>query len=81
MRVASIHQPVQEELAQVEATLQAVKRVELPWLEEMLDHILAGDGAPFTSLHPDADDDDAHGYIIAHRNGTECAFPRDGFSF
>jgi len=44
MRVASIHQPVQEELAQVEATLQAVKRVELPWLEEMLDHILAGEG-------------------------------------
>jgi geranylgeranyl pyrophosphate synthase len=44
MRVASIHQPVQEELAQVEATLQAVKRVELPWLAEMLDHILAGEG-------------------------------------
>ena len=44
MRVASIHQPVQEELAQVEATLQAVKRVELPWLEEMLDHILTGEG-------------------------------------
>ncbi len=44
MRVASIHQPVQEELAQVEAALQAVKRVEVPWLAEMLDHVLAGEG-------------------------------------
>jgi geranylgeranyl pyrophosphate synthase len=44
MRVASIHQPVQEELAQVEAALQAVKRVEIPWLADMLDHVLAGEG-------------------------------------
>jgi geranylgeranyl pyrophosphate synthase len=44
MRVASIHEPVQEELAQVEAAMQAVKRVEVPWLADMLDHVLAGEG-------------------------------------
>ncbi len=44
MRVASIYEPVQEELAQVEATIDALKRVEYPWLQEMLDHVLSGGG-------------------------------------
>ena len=44
MCVATIYDPVQDELAEVEATLQSVKQIEYPWLEEMLDQVLAGGG-------------------------------------
>lgn len=44
MRVVSIHEPVREELAQVEATLDRVTRSEIPIVREMLEHILAGEG-------------------------------------
>ena len=44
MRVISIHEPVQQELAQVEAALEAVTRSDQPWLEGMLEHILSGGG-------------------------------------
>ncbi len=42
--VASIYAPVQEELAQVEEALQAIKRVDFAELSEMLDHVLAPGG-------------------------------------
>jgi geranylgeranyl pyrophosphate synthase len=42
--VASIYAPIQEELAQVEEALQAIKRVDFPELAEMLDHVLAPGG-------------------------------------
>jgi geranylgeranyl pyrophosphate synthase len=44
MRVLSIYEPVQAELAQVEAALDVLKKVEYPWLQEMLDHILSAGG-------------------------------------
>ena len=44
MRVASIYAPVQEELAQVEAALDAVKRNESALVERMLDHVLSAGG-------------------------------------
>jgi geranylgeranyl pyrophosphate synthase len=44
VRVASIYAPIQEELAQVEEALQAIKRVDFPELSEMLDHVLAPGG-------------------------------------
>jgi geranylgeranyl pyrophosphate synthase len=44
MRVVSIYEPVQEELAQVEAALDVLKKVEYPWLQEMLDHVLSAGG-------------------------------------
>jgi len=42
--VASIYAPIQEELAQVEGALQAIKRVDFAELSEMLDHVLAPGG-------------------------------------
>ena len=44
MRVATIYDPVQEELAQVDATLQSVTQTEFPWLDEMLANVLRGEG-------------------------------------
>lgn len=44
VRVASIYAPVQEELAQVEKALQAIKRVDFPQLSKMLDVVLASGG-------------------------------------
>ncbi len=44
MPVAAIYEPVQEELAKVEAMLQSVKQIDFPWLEELLDQVLAGGG-------------------------------------
>jgi len=44
MHVAAIHEPVQQELAQVEAALEAVRRSEFPRLEGMLEHVLVGGG-------------------------------------
>ncbi len=44
MRVASIYEPVQAELAQVEATLEAVARANIPAVQQMLAHVLAGGG-------------------------------------
>ena len=44
MRVATIYDPVQEELAQVDATLQSVTKTEFPWLDEMLANVLRGEG-------------------------------------
>jgi geranylgeranyl pyrophosphate synthase len=40
----SFAEPVQAELAQVEATLDGTRPERFPWLEEMLDHVLAGGG-------------------------------------
>ena len=44
MRAASIYAPIEKELAQVEETLQAIKRVDFPELAQMLDHVLAAGG-------------------------------------
>src|SRR3990172_2236599 len=44
MRVASIYEPVQVELAQVEATLESVARSDIPLVQEMLQHVLSGGG-------------------------------------
>lgn len=44
MQVASIHEPVQEELTQVEARLHAVTRSDIPAVKAMLEHVLAGEG-------------------------------------
>jgi geranylgeranyl pyrophosphate synthase len=44
MRVASIYEPVQAELAQVEATLEAVARSDIPLVEKMLQQVLSGGG-------------------------------------
>lgn len=44
MRVASIQEPVQKELTDVEATLDAVTRSEIPAVQDMLEHVLAGEG-------------------------------------
>ena len=44
MRVASIYEPVQAELAAVEAALEAVTRSDIPAVQEMLQHVLAGGG-------------------------------------
>jgi geranylgeranyl pyrophosphate synthase len=44
VRVASVYAPIQDELAQVEETLHAIKRVDFPELSEMLDHVLASGG-------------------------------------
>jgi heptaprenyl diphosphate synthase/octaprenyl-diphosphate synthase len=44
MRVASIHEPVLEELAQVEATLAEVAHSDIPVVREMLDQVLGGEG-------------------------------------
>lgn len=44
MRVASIYEPVQAELAQVEASLQAVASSDVPLLREMLTHVLSAGG-------------------------------------
>ncbi|MCH7718368.1 MAG: polyprenyl synthetase family protein [Chloroflexi bacterium] len=44
MPVVAIYEPVQEELAKVEAMLQSVKQIDFPRLEELLDHVLAGGG-------------------------------------
>src|SRR3990172_11996747 len=44
MRVASIYEPVQAELAAVEAALEAVTRSDIPAVQKMLEHVLAGGG-------------------------------------
>jgi geranylgeranyl pyrophosphate synthase len=44
MRVASIYEPVQAELAQVEATLEAVVRSDIPLVQRMLQQVLSGGG-------------------------------------
>ena len=44
MRVASIYEPVQADLDQVETTLDALKQIEFPWLREMMEHTLAPGG-------------------------------------
>ena len=44
MPVVSIHEPVQEELAQVEATLDGVTRSDIPDLQRMLQHVLSAGG-------------------------------------
>jgi len=44
MSVASIRTPVQEELAQVEATLLEVTRSEIPQVQKMLEHVLLNSG-------------------------------------
>jgi heptaprenyl diphosphate synthase/octaprenyl-diphosphate synthase len=44
VQTASIHAPVQEELAQVEAALQAVIRSDIPELRTMLELVLSGSG-------------------------------------
>ena len=44
MSVASIHTPVQRELAEVEAALQAVTRSEIPQVRKMLEHVLSATG-------------------------------------
>jgi len=44
MRVVSIHEPVREELAEVQAALERVTRSDVPVVREMLEHILAGEG-------------------------------------
>ncbi|MCH8161560.1 MAG: polyprenyl synthetase family protein, partial [Chloroflexi bacterium] len=44
MSVASIHTPVQSELAEVEAALQAVTRSDIPQVREMLEHVLSTTG-------------------------------------
>ena len=44
MQTASIYAPVQEELAQVEAALQAVIRSDIPELRKMLELVLSGSG-------------------------------------
>src|SRR3989304_242834 len=44
VRAASIYAPIEKELAEVEETLQAIKRVDFPELAEMLDHVLAAGG-------------------------------------
>jgi geranylgeranyl pyrophosphate synthase len=44
MRVASIYEPVQAELAQVEAALRAVTRSDIPLVEKMLQEVLSGGG-------------------------------------
>jgi len=44
MRVASIYEPVQEELDQVEATLDSVTRSDVPALHDMLTHVLSARG-------------------------------------
>jgi len=42
--VASIHAPVQDELAQVEALLESVTRSDIKPVQEMLEQVLAGEG-------------------------------------
>ena len=44
MQVASIQEPVQKELAQVEATLEAVTHSEIPDVRQMLEHVLSAGG-------------------------------------
>ena len=44
MRVASIYEPVQAELAQVEATLESVARSDIPLVQTMLQHVLSAGG-------------------------------------
>lgn len=44
MQVASIHEPVQEELAKVGETLAAVTHSDIPAVKAMLEHVLAGEG-------------------------------------
>jgi len=44
MQVASIQEPVQKELAQVEATLEAVTHSEIPDVRKMLEHVLSAGG-------------------------------------
>ncbi len=44
MRVTSIYEPVQEQLAQVEELIASVQRIEFPWLESMLAHVLSAPG-------------------------------------
>ena len=44
VRVAPIYAPIQEELAEVERALQAIKRVDFPQLSEMLDAVLSSSG-------------------------------------
>jgi heptaprenyl diphosphate synthase len=44
MQVASIYEPVQAELGQVEAALEAVARADNPQVQRMLSHVLAAGG-------------------------------------
>lgn len=44
MRVASVYEPVQAELAAVEATLKSITRNERPELEQLLGHVLSAGG-------------------------------------
>ncbi len=44
MRVASIYEPVQQELARVEATLDGVTRSDIPSVQGMMEHVLAAGG-------------------------------------
>ena len=44
MRVVSIHEPVREELARVEAMLESVTRSEIPVVRRMLEQVLGGEG-------------------------------------
>ncbi len=44
MQIASIFEPVEEDLLKVEEELEAATRVDFPWMAEMLEHILGGGG-------------------------------------
>ncbi|HEY42043.1 MAG TPA: polyprenyl synthetase family protein [Dehalococcoidia bacterium] len=44
MKLSDIYQPVQEDLASVEAELKLVSQVENPWLSELLEYSLKGGG-------------------------------------
>ncbi len=43
-KVATLYEPVREELKQVEDVLDSIKNVDFPMLSEMLEHVLAGGG-------------------------------------
>ena len=44
LKLSEIYQPVQEDLAAVEAELKLVGQVENPWLSELLEYSLKGGG-------------------------------------
>jgi octaprenyl-diphosphate synthase len=44
LRLSTIYEPVQEDLLKVEDELEAVSRVDFPWLAELLDYSLKGGG-------------------------------------
>ena len=44
MQLATIYEPIQEDLVKVESSLRSIRKVDFPWLSKLLDYSLKGSG-------------------------------------